>query len=191
MIRKFGGSSGIEIQPQGIDLGIGGSNIKSIQRGETTMTAVTMDIPIASINKNNTITVLTGIKFQLGSTDSRKTTAFLELTSATNLRISQAGTYYAPNIVVVTWEVIEFNNVKSKQVGDIALSSTDVNVSINSVDLNKSHIECSAVTTQIDSYAEAKTNAYTNNLTSSTNINFKRNSSATGLTVKWQVIEFD
>lgn len=162
----------------------GGSNIKSIQNGNATLTLSTTNITISSVNVSNAI-----VKISVSATGTNTNTNLVSatLTSPTNLELIVNSTGGGLN---VQWDVIEFNNVKSKQVGNTGFGSPtgNFNISITNVNFLKSMLFFS-----YDSPTSSTTIAnamVSGNLTSNTNILFIKKT-ATIYNVKWQVIEFN
>ena len=138
MIRKFGGSTGVDIQPQGLDLGISGSNIKSVQRGTISMSSGTSaTVTIAPVNVQSAIVKITYARISDGSNYGASYESFTAiLTNSTTITISRYSA--TSNILRISWEVIEFNNVKSLQVINTTfLSNTQTNVTIAPVNISK------------------------------------------------------
>lgn len=190
MIRKFGGAIGVDSQPLGLDIGLSGSNIKSIQRGSFVYSnKTTFNVTISSVDMSKSIVIV--------STDSRtgsagKNSVVGNLTTSTNINFS---TYYADASFnnYVSWQVIEFNNVKSLQRGTQALITTDTtkNITISAVNDLKS-IVFASVRTDDNSNNYSSENSICAEITTTTNILFTRyNPFATNATIYWQVIEFN
>jgi hypothetical protein len=169
--------------------GAGGSNIKSAQSGFTTMTAVTVDIPVSSIDITKSIVIIREQGYNSGYGVKTKMVG-AALINSTTLRL-YLNTYNVNTQPQVTWQVIEFNNVKSKQSGIKLISAydTDVTVTISSINTAKSIIICSATSSGTsDSDQALQFNARISN---STTIAFKTSANASEITAYWQVIEFN
>lgn len=187
MIRKFGGAAGIDGQPQGIDIGVGGSNIKSIQRGLLNVSAAISDITISNVDLSKSIVIVKAACTSFGSTAAYECVAQGFLTSGTNVRI-KLGDHYSYNTVEVAWQVIEFNNVKSLQTG----FATGGTTSISAVNMSKSVVFSSEKITESGSgYDLARYFMNAVRLVTSTLLAFDRNGNATTLEIYWQVIEFN
>lgn len=165
--------------------GPGGSNIKSIQRGTTTMTAVTMNVTITGINLNAAIVK---IKVKHGTNAGGPDTVKAILTTTTNLALT-IGCGSAES-AVVNWEIIEFYNVKSIQQGTKTFTSGgSATQAITSVNTNKSYIEFSFTTS---AYNPASDNFFIGGeLTNSTTLTFTSADVTNTKTIAWQVIEFN
>src|SRR5690606_27399569 len=92
---------------------------------------------------------------------------------------------HAFGTVRVMWQVVEFTNSKSKQMGRVEVSAAGTNVSINAVDISKSvlivsfkHPEISAMHVTLEARILNETTLY-----------FQ--SSSGNPTVEWQLIEFE
>ncbi|MCO1603655.1 hypothetical protein [Desulfosporosinus nitroreducens] len=161
------------------------SNIKSIQRGSlyTVGSGSYLDIPIASVDPAKSIVKITS-NYAEGDAPNTMTVIAATITSATNIRLIAYGSM--ADTAFVTWEVIEFNNVKSKQSGVIAGTATSATIS--AVDLTKSILFVS-FTTENGDYDVLETSARAVHLSSPTTITLKSRTTLT--TTYWQVIEFN
>lgn len=184
MIRNFGGVTGVTNQPTGLDIGVGGgSNVKSIQRGVTTFSAITTNATIASIDLTKSIVKISFVPL---NSNGQFGIVKAKLTSSTNLELKQIAFTQA---TVVYWEVIEFNNVKSLQTGMISLTATTNTVTIAAVNTSKCIVFCSWDSNDV-SGANIKQGHCSYGLTSSTVLTV--NQSDTVLhEIEWQVIEFN
>lgn len=169
LTRLFGGASGITNQPQGLDIGIGSSNIKSIQQFAITMNAGigSVDTAISTVNSANTIALLGNQTNP--SSNLQLTTISATVTTNTNLNLSRVASGSPTLIVYVT--VVEFQNIKSIQKGAVTKnsSSASVTASITPVVLNKSilfydYTYGTSVTTSSQTGASGRASA-TNTLT--------------------------
>lgn len=116
MIRNFG-ATGLTIQPQGLDLGLGGSNIKSIQRGTFLWgTQLTNTIAINAIIANNSIIIVGSGTTAAAGADSTVTSTSGTIIDNSSIKLDRF-VATALSTLTVSWCVIEFNNVKSKQSG--------------------------------------------------------------------------
>lgn len=162
------------------------SSIKSIQRGTVTLNANAIAVSLAPIVMSNAIVVIHQRHVNNGNPANRNIVAAQIVTNTQlSLYVSAYDANYAPT---VTWEVIEFNNVKSVQRGNVSVpDATTTNVSIAEVNLAKSFVYCTLI-------SEATAQDYSNYalatcaLTSATNLQFY---SQAGINkAYWQVIEF-
>lgn len=105
---------------QGLDkfkFDVSGSNIKSIQRGTASIASgLSITIPINAIDPTKSIVFLRK-KNTAGRVGADGIVA--SLINSTTLQISRGYDYLNCDFM---WEVIEFNNVKSKQTGSQAIS---------------------------------------------------------------------
>ena len=141
-VIKFGDVQ--KISDQGTDVKIviplkgggGGSNIKSIQRGTTTLSAVTTNVAITAVDLTKAI-----VKISYYSPDGANTHAnanmTAEITTTTNLAFV-LNTYNSSYPPVVTWEIIEFIQVKSLQHGIYTNNTTPMIITITAVNVAKS-----------------------------------------------------
>lgn len=164
----------------------GGSNVKSIQRGSTSITlgSTSVDVSITGTDVSKSFLAFT-ITAPSGGNDSQLCTG--ELINSTTIRFARIGTTGALNI---EWQVTEFNNVKSKQSGTLSTTSETNNITISAVSENKCIYFISVnnnYTSEISSVAKGRAK-----LTSSTNLSITRETTLGYTSVfKWQVIEFN
>lgn len=128
-IRDHGGTFG----------GFGGKNIKSIQRGSVSPfgdgAGKSHDITISSVDTSKSIVRLT---YFPNGTSPATATVRISLVNSTKINLARFMDNYIYSGVLY-WEVIEFNNVKSKQIGSTSGSGgSPKTISISPVDLNKS-----------------------------------------------------
>ena len=134
MTRLFG-SSGITNQPTGLDIGVGGSSIKSIQRGSVAISSTSViNVPITSVDLTKSIVLFTH-QVPTSTTDVSNTFVTAELTTSTNIAFTRGGT---GNGGTIKWEVIEYNNVKSVQSGSYLSTLASETKTITSVNTSKS-----------------------------------------------------
>lgn len=102
------------------DSGKLGSNIKSVQKGETQFTSdsTVVTLPTA-INVNKSIVIITVSPAVTSTAQQPIHLLTKSVLSGTNTLTLSVGTYSATYAPYVSWEVIEFITVKSKQTGDI------------------------------------------------------------------------
>lgn len=120
------------LKGHGIGVG-GGNNIKSIQRGTTTITKIPTDITINAVKPENCIILL-----------SYKRNAYIEthvllfhgeIVNANTLRILNS---YTSADEIVSWQVIEFDKIKSSQKGVVNATTMTASVTITSINPAKS-----------------------------------------------------
>lgn len=190
MIRKFGGSSGIDTQPAGIDLGVGGSNVKSIQRGTVSFasTDLTKNITINSIDITKSIVLITSVAYGAYS--------FMELfkssiVDATTINISRAVASNQEYSKIV-WQVIEFNNVKTLQKGDASFTSGQTKtVTISTIDTAKSMLVFS-FSANNNGYSYPHKMIIAGEISSATQLIFTASEAINNsYNIHWQVIEFN
>lgn len=131
-IRQFGGVSGITNQPQGLDLGLAGTNIKSIQMGQVTTTLSTQSVTITAVNRANSIILCNSPSSGTDPSVEKFAPTFVSDTSFNLVR----GT--AGSSRTINYAVIEFNNVKSIQRGISATSVGLAQVTVSPVNPLKS-----------------------------------------------------
>lgn len=156
----------------------GGSVIKSIQRGYVNSTTTTENITISAVNVNKCIVRICSEGSGTLTTQMPSNLATIKLTSSTNVQILRTGTerntFY--------WEVIEFNNVKSKQTGTYAGNGL---ISISAVNSLKSLLYVSSKTSSTTSFNAA---IFAYDFADYTHISIYSGDSATEY--EWQLIEF-
>ena len=122
IVRNFGTVSGITEQPTGLDFGLSGDLIKSIQEGTGSGT-----ITIKPVDTTKSIAFLS---VQTGGTPTTNQT--IQLTNATTVTVTNSNGYNE-------WTVIEFKKIKSIQSGT-ATGLSDCSAVISAVDNSKSNI---------------------------------------------------
>ncbi|MCQ4363130.1 hypothetical protein KQR54_18700 [Mycobacterium gordonae] len=183
LIRKFGGVSGIAQQAAGIDLGLGGggSSVKSIQHlslslstGQTSVSGT-----ISSVNVSNSIVLVT---CEDANWDSATFVA-ANITDSTTVGLVRGGSQPTTQGYNVT--VIEYNNVKSRQTGQVSIPSGtyDTTVTITAVNESKAYVVASFRTNTVA--INSPTLSYK---LSGTSLQIKK--SYLDMVVRWQIIEF-
>jgi hypothetical protein len=165
--------------------GGGGSSIKSIQSGESSMSGLTnLDITISEVNLINSIVIIYERSSTTAAAQSLKVKG--KLTNYTTLNLTRSSS--ATSSAYVSWQVIEFNNVKSLQKGDYVLTTTSAEtVTIASVNVTKSILifSFSSTSTTTSSGGACLCSGY---LSNSTTITFQKG--VVDANIHWQVIEF-
>lgn len=161
---------------------INSASISRVQRGTGTIayTVSVILVNIASVDLTKSIIKINHLGN--GTMAVSNTLMRARFVSNTQIEITRV---HAGGDVDFSWQVIEFNNVKSLQRGDASV--TNINVNISSVNLSKSILFFSAST----SFTGTSTDGYfiDGRLVSSTVINFKVLVGTAN--VHWQVIEFN
>lgn len=161
-------------------VGIAPSNIKSIQRGEATIAGGQLLITIAAVDIDKAIVQ---ISICTNGSSSAYSCWAGHLMSPTVLVLDCGITSTA----VVSWQVTEFNNVKSLQKGATSVLANPQNVPIASVVPNKTMVFTSMFGSSATSHAGyAMCEAY---LSSSTNLLLRNIINL--ITVYWYVLEFN
>lgn len=165
----------------------GGSNIKSVQSGEFNWsgTGTSSNVTISEIKSENSIVIIeqymVNENASIGAIGAR-------ITSDTNLNFTRrvGGSWNGSS--KLKWQVIEFNNVKSKQTGikSIGTTATEETVTISSINTDK----CLLITSQTsDTIGNAITYYESaSNVLNSTTLSFYGHFESY---VYWQVIEFN
>jgi hypothetical protein len=180
MIRNFG-ATGMTNQPQGLDLGLSGSNIKSIQRGTASVlsTDTAKVVDINAVNRANSIIKFNYIIYAPAQYLCQ-TEWMVDFSSSTQITFQRTT---ANGQLEIQWEVIEFNNVKSKQTG----WTVSANTTIASVDLNKTTIFAAANNSA--NVTDLVSQKYSYGLTTATNLHFAFNQA--NFILYYQIIEFN
>lgn len=163
-------------------IGVGGNNVKSVQRGNTKIGRVsTLNIAISEVDLTKAIVKISPMAY---SGPAEYSNVRATLTSSTNLELN---IYNAVGSDVgesqLSWEVIEFNNVKSLQKGLKSVTGLNNPQAISEVDPIKSILFYSYSTSRMQT---TNVNGYLN---SSTQLMFSA-WGAEAHSVAWQVIEF-
>ena len=179
------------LKSHGIGVG-GGGTIKSVQRGistafdNTTTTSTTITIS-AVVTANSIVRVYPGAIPGATSAYFYSHAVCVDLTNSTTISLTrERPDNKAPAIV---WEVIEFNDAKTKQTG-IATINDDTfikNVTISTVEMSKALVFISWI--GISANSSVNQHYVQPYLTSNTNLRIDTQSYY-GLSVHWQVIEF-
>ena len=164
----------------------GGSNIKSIQRGEVIIGVGSnpSNITISSVDLTKSIVKVTYETIDGGANTPATLYPMAKLTTSTNLYIQKNTD---SNQIRVYWEVVEFKNVKSLQSGEVTISTNPTNVTISSVNMSKSILftsfKSASTSTASEFYVGAK-------LSSATQVTFTCPVTSTSV-VYYYVIEFN
>ena len=168
----------------------GGSNIKSIQSGVFTMSAISNDIPISPIDITKSIIIISVIN--PFATSPNKMLVQGQIISTTAIRIGTKIDATASYYPTVNWQVIEFENVKSLQKGDYFPSpvGSEVAIAVSNININKSLLivtwKHSSTTT---SGSAVRAFSLGTRIIDETSIGFNANLS--GTYTHWQLIEFN
>jgi len=167
--------------------GGGGSNIKSFQTGAAVITNLnTLDIAISAIDTSKSV-IRIWVK-PAGSNNTDYEAIMAKITSSTQINLSRKTAYAGVNYI--QWEVIEFNNVKSKQSGDLTVpfgtAGTFQTTAISSVDVNKSLIFGSFKAIAGDTGIASALNIF--KISSATEVSISK--AGQSYSAHWQVIEF-
>jgi len=163
------------------------SPIKSIQRGTFSFHDVaSASISISSVDRNSAIV---RISYKGGGAPSRSAVgAFLHSTSII-ININSASSLPYPNPKDVYWEVIEFNDVKSVQTGQVTLVGTNTS-NVSTVNTSKSMLFCSHWTNSSSADTGLDIAHFVQNVLSPTQVYFE-NRGTQATFVKWQLVEFN
>lgn len=159
----------------------GGASVKTIQSGTTTITTAetTKDITITGVDTSKSI-VLISQSYTTAGTQGNVEKISIQLLNGTTIRAARGASGVN---VDFTWQVVEFESVKSLQRG---VATTPVNVTITSVNTLKSLVFVSTRTASTSNDASYMFSQ--NTLTNATTLNL---SSGRSVICEWQVIEFN
>lgn len=162
----------------------GGSNIKSIQRGSSVVSAISTDVTISAVDLTKAVVTLS-FKSPIGGTYASKGLIRGGLTSATNLNLSISD---SANFPTVDWVIVEFNNVKSLQSGNKVTSVVSDSVTISTVNMAKAILFFSYLTSSfLTDFNGILLNV---TLATSTSITIKQ-ATAINKDINWFVVEFN
>lgn len=167
----------------------GGSNVKSIQRGSAVMNmnVTGIDVALSAIDRNKSIVKITVSSNNTAGDNSVQTSVQAVLTASTLLTLTR--TDATNDTVTIAWEVIEFNNVKSKQVGFFTTTSGLDYVTIANINTQKSILFFSYKS--VSSVSNISTSLLSGSINSSTTLMFRQASPTSIKEIYWQVIEFN
>lgn len=168
-------------------LNSGGGNIKSIQRGVyTSATAATSyDLDITPVDTTKSVILISCTTASIPSAPDR-VYCTAEFVDSNTIRFKKED---PADGITVSWQVIEFQNIKSMQTGEYTLTTdnTEVTVSITSVDTSKSLVFFSTRTpsnvNNINSYLYVR-------LSASNSLAISGEGTETRY-VRWWVVEFN
>lgn len=163
----------------------GGSSVKSIQRGTYAFLGTTKDITINSVDINKSIVKIT---FTGDAGNPANYSLVLgKLTSSTILNLSSV---IASGTFNVSWEVIEFDNIKSLQKGEVIQTDTvATQPTISPVNVGKSFIVSSFKSSNsTNNIVVAGLSEYS--IINNTTISFLNRVTGTK-TFYWYVVEFN
>jgi hypothetical protein len=163
----------------------GGSNLKSGQKGTVQFPSntTTFNVAITNVDVNKSI-----LKFTVRSISGSLTPSALSVVgmifNGTTLKFDVRSGSSSSNLVI-SWEVLEFNNVKSLQKGNFTGASSSI--TINQINTQKSSIQHSK-TVDSTTTTEYRSLLSTSSIDTTTGITLS--SSESGVW-HWQVIEFN
>ena len=167
--------------------GPSGSNIKSMQSGTYTLTSTNGTVTISNVDLTKAFLIFSYTPSSADTSAAKQITTGV-LTNSTTITFTANS---VPTGTLITWQVIEFNNVKSNQRGSIgAPTSTTQNITISNVNPSKCLYFISLTSAQ--GGTSAGWVLFSAVLSSSTNflITWGNNYGAV-LSCNWQIIEFN
>jgi len=126
---------------RGFDL-LGGAKIKSLQTGKSSILGrnSSVDITISSVDVAKSVVIITSTTY---SSSGGNGFAYAILVNGTTLRVLR--NYGSSDVATAfTWQVIEFDDVKSIQSGVFNLSAAEATQTITTVNKAKSILFCSS-----------------------------------------------
>lgn len=166
-----------------------GNNIKSMQSGRVTLGVgvTTLAVPIAAVDLSRAVVIVTMYNNTGASPDQNLVRA--QLTSSNNVQLDRGG---SGNSVTVNWQVVEFNNVKSLQRGNVGFTNSLGIAIISPVNYAKTMYFWSYYNTTTTQTALGNNIGIdTSNVTSNNQISFLPIDGSGSKVVYWQVIEFN
>lgn len=187
-IRKFGQVNGLANQTNGLDIGAGNtdSTIKSRQNGSVLITSASQAITISAVDLTKAVVRIMARSGTTGGSAFHYAVSG-ELTNTTTLTIAL---YNTGETVTVSWEVIEFNGVKSLQSGSWQAGATTQTLTVSSVNTAKSMIFYSFASLNGGGGANINEMLTTLEITTSTQLTFKGTGADVWI-VKWFLVEFN
>lgn len=167
--------------------GGGGSNVKSIQRGTTTVNELEKEVPIEPVDITKSVVILSEKSHPNGGYVA-ETCTMGSLSDSTTLELN-VGLVNANRHPTVEWQVIEFDNIKSLQSGILTTTLATDARAITSVNPLKTLVLFSHMTNYPDAL-HAWHALCTLKLASATHITFQQYA-AIHAKVAWFVIEFN
>ena len=165
--------------------GGGASVIRNIQRGEVEVTALTHNVTISATSTSDYVARVS-LKRTTSTNGAKAHMVRAHLTTSTNLRLTREDD---DGSVFVSWEVIEFQSVKSVQSGLTTVAASEVtNVTINSVNMAKSLVFVSYSHSNLTTAGENRAMTLKHRLTSSTNLELDIDLNTAS--PQWFVVEF-
>lgn len=166
----------------------GGSNIKTIQRGSVVVGSTSTNVTISTVDTDKAIVKLS---FTPTSTnDPSESLVRGKITTSTNLQLLKNSA--ASSTTTVYWEIVEFNNIKTLQKGEVNLSTTQSNnITISSVNLNKTIVFDSFTTNRSTTTDNMLYSFEKCALTTTTNLNILRGGILNSSTHNYQILEFN
>jgi hypothetical protein len=166
-------------------IGIGGSNIKSIQRGYARIDNTSYPITISPVDTTKAIVRIKVTNYTETNSQIRNNLTSIELTNSTTVTLKKNAT---GNTFDIYWEVIEFNNVKNIQSGVKEITASVDNITVSSVDTTKCVLFYSY--TSNNTATESISHLVAIGITSNTLLHILQYPSTEKL-IQWYLIEFN
>lgn len=173
----------------------GGSNIKSLQKGSVSATSssTTTNVTINNVNIDKSIVISNfNINYDgTSATANANNILFTSKLSSSNLLVLERGNSVI-NTIGLNYQVIEFNNVKSKQSGTTTLlsASTSITVTISPINIEKHMLVYSVRATNVATFfVLLHVGGRVNNATQLEFIHSNGSATET-MIIEWQLIEF-
>lgn len=170
------------------DAGLSGL-IKSVQHGTTNITA-TQNVTISAVDLTKSVIMITVMAVSAATAAQASVSAHFNSSTEITLTVGNA-----TGTKSVSWEVIEFIQVKSLQTGTTAVTTgtgvTGTNTAtVTSVNRNKSILYLSRITTHPGSGSEI--NSFAGEITNSTTLTFSAYwAGGQTITFRWFLVEFN
>ncbi len=154
--------------------------VRSIQRGTATVTGTTTDVTVNSVDMSKSFLTFSTT---CDDADVRDFMLSCALTSSTNIRFQRVGNGTTAD---VAYELIEFYGDITVQHGSHTIASTTDNITISSVDLDKTFVVATIRRTGTDYGSD---DGFIADLTGPTNLQIR--AGGTGAVVEYQVVQYD
>jgi hypothetical protein len=166
---------------------ISGSSIKSVQAGTTTISgsSTSVNVTISQVDLSKSIVIISGLEGYPSSITVQQLLVAAEILNQTTLRISRSAGG-GSDTIIVPWQVIEFENIKSLQKGVSSTASTNIsNTNLSKSVLFFSYKSTNTSTTLPYGFISARL------MTIPTRIALSSPTSINNYSVYWQVVEFN
>jgi len=172
-------------------IGSAGGSVKSVQRGSTTIpiSSSTVSVTINEIDVSKSVIMIKLFSTAGTTIDAKDYLVQAKITNSTTITFTNGGS--TSSYPQIYWEVVEFDNVKSKQTGTVTATTTSGNEyapTITAVDTTKSILIATCY--YATSITQQRFSCIASRIYSSTQIRLIQQTYTTYYW-HWQVIEFN